>query len=82
MSKTMYTEFKDKKKWPPTEDEIRDIVISAFNKSQDKDVRVLVYWNNPKLMIFDPFHFASTKYIKKKYEHNERSCEITIGEED
>ena len=69
-------------KWPPTEDQIRDIVISAFNQSQDKDVKVLVYWDNPKLMIFDPFHFAPTEYIKKKYEHHERSCEITIGKED
>jgi len=70
------------KTWPPTEDQIKDIVISAFNQSQDKDVKVLVYWDNPKLMIMDPFHFAETDYIRKKYEHNERSCEITIGRED
>ena len=69
--------------WPPTTDQIRDIAISALNKSQDKDVKVLVYWeNNPNLMIFDPFHFADTKYVKKKYEHNERSVEVIIGKID
>ena len=69
--------------WPPTTDQIRDIAISALNKSQDKDVKVLVYWeNNPNLMIFDPFHFADTKYVKRKYEHNERSVEVIIGKID
>ena len=69
--------------WPPTTDQIKDIAISALNKSQDKDVRVLVYWEtNPNLMIFDPFHFADTKYVKRKYEHNERSVEVIIGKID
>ena len=69
--------------WPPTTDQIRDIAISALNKSQDKDVKVLVYWdNNPELMIFEPIHFADTRYIKKKYEHNERTIEVIIGKED
>ena len=70
------------KKWPPTENEIRDIAVSGLNKSQDKDVKLLVYWDNPNLMIFDPFHFANTEYIKKKYETNGRTVEITIGKED
>ena len=55
-----------KKTWPPTEDQIKDIATSALNQSQDKDVKILVYWDNPKLMIMDPFHFAHTEYILKQ----------------
>ena len=58
--------------WPPLEDQIKDIAIAALNKSQDKDVKVLVYWDNPKIMIFNPFHYAATNYVNRKYEHNER----------
>jgi hypothetical protein len=69
--------------WPPTTDQIKDIATSALNQSQDKDVIVLVYWvNNPELMIFDPIHFAVTDYVKRKYEHNERTIEVIIGKED
>ena len=69
--------------WPPTDDQIQNIATSALNKSQDKDVKVLVYWeNDPALMILDPFHFADTKYIEKKYKHNERSVHVIIGKED
>ena len=71
------------KTWPPTEEQIINIASSALNKSQDKDVKVLVYWeNDPTLMIFDPFHFADTKYIKKKFTHNERTVLVTIGKVD
>lgn len=69
--------------WPPSEDQIRNIAISALNKSQDKDVKVLVYWeNDPELIILDPFHYADTNYIERKYEHNERSVHVIIGKED
>jgi len=69
--------------WPPTEEQIKDIASSALNVSQDKDVKVLVYWeNNPLLMIFDPFHFADTKYIHKQFEHNERTVKVSIGKID
>jgi len=68
--------------WPPTEDQILNIASSALNKSQDKDVKVLVYWDNPTLMILDPFHYAHTNYIHRKFEHNERSIEVIIGKED
>lgn len=70
-------------KWPPTEEQIQNIAVNALNTSQDKDVKVLVYWeNDPNIMIFDPFHFADTKYIEKKYKHNERSVHVVIGKED
>ena len=32
--------------WPPSEDQILNIATSALNQSQDKDVKVLVYWKN------------------------------------
>ena len=66
--------------WPPTEDQVKSIATSALNQSRDKDVKVLVYWeNNPNLMIFDPFHFAETEYVRRKYETNGRSIEVNIG---
>jgi hypothetical protein len=72
-----------KSTWPPTDEQIQNIATSALNKSQDKDVKVLVYWeNDPGLMILDPFHFADTKYIEQKYKHNERSVHVIIGKED
>lgn len=68
--------------WPPMEEQIQDIALNALNNSQDKDVKVLVYWeNDPPLMIFNPSHFADTKYIEKKYMHNERSVHVIIGKE-
>lgn len=68
--------------WPPTEDQILNIASSALNKSQDKDVKVLVYWDNPTIMILDPFHYGHTNYIHRKFEYDERSVEVIIGKED
>ena len=69
--------------WPPNEDQIRSIASSALNQSRDKDVKLLVYWeNDPTLMIFNPFQFADTDYIRKKYETNGRSVEVNIGRVD
>ena len=73
--------------WPPTETQIKDIASAALNQSNDKNVKVLVYWeNNPHLMIFDPIHFAPThglwKYIEKRYTCNDRSIEVMIGKID
>lgn len=69
--------------WKPTEEQIRDVAIAALNKSQDKEVTVLVYWeNDPDLMIFDPIHFAKTEYIHKKFEAYERTITVHIGKTD
>ena len=68
--------------WPPNEDQIKDIAISALNQSQNKDVKVLVFWDNPTMMIFDPFYFGKTEYIQKKFVWNERSVVVIIGEQD
>ena len=69
-------------KWPPTEDQFLNIASSALNQSHDKYVKVLVYWDNPKLMILEPFHYAQTEYMRKKFNHNERTVEVIIGKED
>ena len=66
-----------------SDEQIINIASSALNKSQDKDVKVLVYWeNDPTLMIFDPFCYAPTDYIENKYKHNERSVHVIIGKID
>ena len=73
----------NKSTWPPTDEQIQNIAVSALNKSQYKDVKVLVYWeNDPALMILNPFNFADTTYIEKKYKQNERSVHVIIGKED
>ena len=84
MSQTKISETRDKLTknlyWPPNEEQIKTIASTALNKSRDKDVKVLVYWeNDPNLIIFNPFHFAKTDYIKRKYETNGRTVEVNIG---
>jgi hypothetical protein len=69
--------------WPPTEEQIKNIASSALNQSQDKNVKVLVYWeNDPNLMIFEPICFAKTEYINKKFKCHERTIEVIIGKID
>jgi|TARA_B110000008_G_C16827542_1_gene507162 hypothetical protein len=72
------------KTWPPTEEEIMNIACAGLNQSQNKDVSVLVYWDNPSIMILDPLilSHANTEYIKKKYNCNERTINVIIGKED
>jgi hypothetical protein len=68
--------------WPPTEEQIKDIASSALNSSELAEVKVLVYWDNPTIMIFDPLHFAQTDYVEKKYTCDGRSVEVIIGKID
>jgi hypothetical protein len=68
--------------WPPTEEQIKDIASSALNSSNVSEVKVLVYWDNPTVMIFDPIHFSRTDYVEKKYTFDERSVEVIIGKLD
>lgn len=68
--------------WPPTEEQIKDIASSALNSSDMVEIKVLVYWNDPTTMIFDPFHFAQTDYVRKKYTCDGRSIEVIIGKID
>jgi len=68
--------------WPPTEEQIKDIASSALNSSNVSEVKVLVYWDNPTIMIFDPIHFSRTDYVEKKYTCDERIVEVIIGKLD
>ena len=52
--------------WPPTEEQIKDIASSALNSSNVSEVKVLVYWDNPTIMIFDPIHFSRTNIKSSK----------------
>ncbi len=70
-------------KWPPTEEQIKDIASAGLNQSTKKDVKVCVYWeNNPNLMIFDPICYANTEYVNRKYTTGDRSVEVIIGKID
>ena len=68
--------------WPPTDEQLKDIASSALNSSDVVEVKVLVYWNEPTIMVFDPFHFAQTDYVKKKYTCGGRSVEVIIAKID
>ena len=71
--------------WPPTDEQIRNIANSAAHnllKSNKDELSVLVYWDNPKLMIMDPFHFSHTEYITTEFKIREKNLKIIIGKED
>ena len=69
--------------WPPTEKQIKEIASAGLKMNQEKDVKVLVYWeNDPNLMIFDPIQYATTEYINKKFNYKDRSIEVIIGKVD
>jgi|TARA_B110000967_G_C18884781_1_gene563310 hypothetical protein len=68
--------------WPPTDEQILTIASSALNQSKEKDVKVLVFWDNPTLIIFDPIYFGRTEYVIKKLKTKDRSIEVNIGRED
>ena len=67
--------------WPPTNEQFKIIADSAFNQSQKKDTKVLVYWDNPFLLIFDPKEFHDTEYLLKEYEYQDRIVKLIIGKE-
>jgi|TARA_X000000368_G_scaffold290150_1_gene230532 hypothetical protein len=70
--------------WPPTNEQILNIARCALNKSTKKDIKVLVYWDNPDIIIYDPIHFAQTDYVRRKFvvSQGERSVEVNIGRQD
>ena len=73
--------------WPPSNDEINNIVhfgLSKLINSDKKNLSLLIYWlNNPELVIFDPIHFAETEYIHKQYKTKDNKIlNLHIGKED
>ena len=61
--------LKAKSKWPPTNEQIQTIAASALNNSQDKDVKVLVYWDNPTLIDGD---WSSSSLEENLHKINEK----------
>ena len=72
----------DEYNWPPTNEQIQNIAISALKRSDQKNINVLVYWKtNPNYLIFDPIKYANTKYITIEYKSkDERIVTVQIGE--
>ncbi len=69
--------------WPPSEEQIKNIAISASNKSNKDKFKVLLYCDNPSIMIFDPIHFGNTEYKNRVYKTNDnKQVEVIIGKED
>ena len=68
--------------WPPTMEQIKTIVSSALNQSHEKDIKVLVYWDNAEIIIYNPIHFADTDYIQKPFKTGDRSVLVIVGKED
>ena len=52
--------------WPPSNAEFLNIANQTFNSDNhdiNKQTTVLVYWDNPKLMIFYPIHFQVVCFL-------------------
>tara|TARA_A100001388_G_scaffold154693_1_gene115059 strand:- start:1060 stop:1311 length:252 start_codon:yes stop_codon:yes gene_type:complete len=73
----------EKTNWPPNTKDFERIARSAFKKTELRNFKVLVYWNQPNLMMFDPVHYAHTKYMQQVYQtHDKRTVNVIIGRED
>lgn len=69
--------------WPPTKQDFIDVMQSALRQSSDPHVNVLVYADNPSLLIFDPIaEFIHGKYMTGTARQGERTIKVTIGEQD
>mgnify|MGYP001183121829 CR=1 FL=1 len=75
----MLEEENQESSWPPSEDSFQSIANSALKQSNIDKFKVLVYWeNNPNLMIFNPVHFANTRYLQKTYEESLSGRQVTV----
>ena len=67
--------------WPPVEPMADYIAKMALKQRSNKILTVLVYWDNPFLLIFDPKEFHDTEYLLKEYEYQDRIVKLIIGKE-
>lgn len=67
--------------WPPVEPMVDYIAKMALKQRSNKNLTVLVYWDNPFLLIFDPKEFHDTEYLLKEYEYQDRIVKLIIGKE-
>ena len=82
--------------WPPTEKTVLELASAAMNSdtfvnSSEHEMTVLCYldgWgeneNGRKILIFDPIHFANTRFVRCTYAHptNGRQLKLIVGEKD
>ena len=68
--------------WPPTEQQIINIAMTALDKSNKVNVKVLVYWDRKKTIIFEPQFFSDTEYLTYDCELDDRNVEVIIGRQD
>ena len=68
--------------WPPSEKEITKLAVAAANQLVNSNVnklKVLVYMDDPSIMILDPCHFAPTDYITNTYKVKGKELELIVG---
>jgi|TARA_B100001769_G_C21595565_1_gene335714 hypothetical protein len=67
--------------WPPAEQMVQHLAEMALKQRSNKNLRVLVYWDNPFLFIFNPIRFRDTEYLLKEYDYGDRFIKMIIGKE-
>lgn len=67
--------------WPPAESMVQHLAEMALKQRKDKNLTVLVYWDNPFLLIFDPKNYHDTEYLLKEYDYGDRFVKMIIGKE-
>ncbi len=65
--------------WPPAESMVLHLAQMALKQRKDKNLTVLVYWDNPFLLIFDPLYYNDTEYLLKEYDYGDRFVKMIIG---
>ena len=74
--------------WPPSDSELSTIAKHAFQSTDAVSFKVLVYWDNPSLLMFNPVHYANTEFVHATYRilspgsSDYRTVEISVGKED
>ena len=67
--------------WPPSEEFIHNIALKAWQKARG-DTVVLVYANEPSLLILEPKAFAPTRYATRRVDIHNCDVIVYVGEED
>ena len=68
--------------WPPSKEALRAVALTAFDRTDASHTRVLVYADNPDVLIMKPFCFAPTQYVNATFEYEGRTVEVVCGRED
>lgn len=69
--------------WPPTREDFITYMKQGLAKSDQQDVTMLVYCDNPSLMIFDPIeHMIRCDTQVGTAQYNGRTIKVIIGKED